>query len=76
MQKLPSFVTKYFWGDNLSDLNWDSHQSYITATLLEKGDPAALTWLLTQLPKSELAQNLSTYKLTPKSSNFWHIYLS
>jgi len=75
-QLLPLVVTKYFWGDNLVELNWSHHQAYITQTLLEKGDALAMTWLFNQLTKSQLNQLLPILKLTPRSRQFWKIYLS
>ena len=73
---LPKYVTKYFWGDNLNELNWQNHQQYITQTILEKGDREAAEWLLQTTNKSALKQQLNSLKLNPKSANFWKIYLS
>jgi len=72
----PSFLTKFFWGDDLSKLNWNQHQKYITTTLLEKGDEQAVAWLLGKADKNNLKTQLNSLKLTPKSNNFWKIYLS
>ncbi|MFH1561071.1 MAG: hypothetical protein ABID04_00635 [Patescibacteria group bacterium] len=73
---LPSFVSKYFWGDNLSELNWDDHSEYITQTLLEMGDQKAVDWLMKKTSKQQLYKQLPSIKLSPKSANFWKIYLS
>lgn len=73
---LPKTLNKYFWGDNLDELNWQDHQKYITKTLLEKGDREAASWLLKVVDKSQLLEQLSEFKLSSKSNNFWKIYLS
>lgn len=73
--RLPKSVTKYFWGDNLEDLNWKEHKAYITRTLLEKGDLNSIKWLMKQIDKNYLQQILSEKKLDSKSQNFWSLYL-
>lgn len=73
--QLPDCAAKYFWGDDLDQLHWESHKSYIIKTLLEKGDKAAISWLFTQTNKQELYQMLASLKLSPKSENFWECYL-
>lgn len=74
-KSLPGFVKKYFWGDDLKDLNWVDHQDYITKTILEIGDSDAVAWLLSQVDRRALKKKLSKYKLSPKSDNFWRLYL-
>lgn len=69
-------VLKFFWGDNLSQLNWSQHKKYITQTLLEKGDSDAINWLFSLASKSEIKELLPTLKLSSKSSHFWQLYLS
>ena len=73
---LPEEITRYFWGDNLSDLNWENHQNYITQTLLERGSLTSLRWLFQHTSKNTLKQLLPTLKLSAKSANFWSIYLA
>jgi len=74
--KLPSYLTKYFWGDNLSQLSWDQHKSYITETVLEKGDKKAVGWLFSKEGKTEIKKYLPKLKISPKSDNFWNLYLN
>jgi len=76
VSKIPSFVTKYFWGDDLSVLSWNKHKDYVIQTILEKGDGESIAWLFSKLDKNKLKKSLSNLKLTPKSRNFWRIYLS
>jgi len=72
---LPNHITKYFWGDDLSQLSWNKHQKYITKTLLEKGNQKAVSWLLKKTNSKELKKQLSVLNLDQKSENFWNIYL-
>lgn len=73
--RLPSFIKKYFWGDDLSELAWPKHRKYIVQTLLEKGNKKAIAWLFSKVEKQELKRLLPSLKLSKKSSNFWRIYL-
>lgn len=73
---LPKTIQKYFWGDNLRELNWEKHQKYIIQTLLEKGDSNAIHWLFSVTNKKELQSMLPQLRLEKKSANFWSIYLS
>lgn len=75
-QTFPDQVTKYFWGDDLGQLNWLHHKKYIIQTLLEKGDVDAIAWLFQQSDKKEIKKMLPSLKLSQKSANFWNIYLS
>ena len=73
---LPSQVSKYFWGDNLNELEWSKHKKYVIQTLLDKGNKPALTWLFTKTNRTEVKKLLPSLKLSPKSDNFWRMYLS
>ena len=73
---IPKYVQKYFWGDNLTELNWEKHKDYITKTVLEKGDLVAVKWLLEKADNNYLKQIVKTKNLDPKSKNYWNIYLN
>lgn len=73
---LPQCVTRYFWGDNLQELNPRVHAKYITQTLLEKGDSDALRWLFSVIPSQTIKTMLPDLKLSKKSTHFWEVYLS
>lgn len=75
-QDIPPQVSKYFWGDDLSQLNWNDHQEYIVQTLLEKADKEAIGWLFNQTTPKKIQEMLPHLKMSPKSRNFWEIYLS
>lgn len=76
MYDLPKNVLKFFWGDSLNELRWETHKAYITKILLEKGDKTALTWLFEKTDKDYLKKIVREKKLDKKSENFWNIYLS
>lgn len=73
---LPSRVKKYFWGDNLDQLNWRQHKQYISQTLLDKGDVESISWLFNKIDLDQIKEMLPSLKLSPKSLNFWKLYLS
>lgn len=73
---IPSFVQKYFWGDDLSNLNWRDHKKYITQTILDRGDSNSVSWLFKKTSREELLQQIPKLRLSPKSRNFWSLYLS
>lgn len=73
---IPKYVQKYFWGDDLSDLNWETHKDYIAKTLLERGDRESLRWLFEKTDDDYLLSVAKHNKIDPKSKNFWNIYLS
>ena len=73
MPGLPKFISKYFWGDNLNDLQFSKHKQYISRTLLDRGDVRAVKWLTSKVPQKQLKTNLSR-KLSPKSYNFWRLF--
>lgn len=75
-QIIPSYVTKYFWGDNIYELDLHKHKTYMIQTLLEKGDQEAIKWLFFAVDKQKIKNLLASIKLSKKSAHFWNIYLS
>jgi len=76
MVLIPKYVTRYFWGDDLSELSVKKHKKYIAKTVLGKGDGRAARWLLKMIGKKNLRMMLTQLKLDKKSANFWKLYLS
>lgn len=72
---LPKHIAKFFWGDDLSQLDWSKHQNYIIKTLLENGDKKEISWLLSLIKRQELKRKLRELGLSPKSENFWRLFL-
>ena len=75
-QQIPSFVLKYFWGDNLEELDLRKNSTYIIQTLLEKGDQQAIKWFFSILDLETIRKTLPFIKLSQKSENFWNVYLA
>ena len=74
MVKMPKFVTKLFWGDDIKSLSYPKHKKYNSQNIMQKGNLKAAGWLLKKEPKKHLKKNL-TPKMDKKSLNFWKIYL-
>lgn len=75
-KSIPSYLTKYFWGDDIKQLNVNKNQKYIIETLLEIGNSDALRWLFSTIDEQTIKNFLPTLKLSKKSAHFWNIYLS
>jgi hypothetical protein len=73
---IPDYILKYFWGDNLNELDLQKNKIYIVQTLLEKGDQKAINWLFSNLDSIEVKKTLSSLRLSKKSEHFWNFYLS
>ncbi len=74
--QLPAFITKYFWGDDLSQLDFSKNKQYILQVLLERGNKKAIQWLFSILDRNSIKNALPTIKLGEKSAHFWNIYLT
>ncbi|OGH11770.1 MAG: hypothetical protein A2857_04740 [Candidatus Levybacteria bacterium RIFCSPHIGHO2_01_FULL_36_15] len=75
-QSLPSDIARYFWGDDLKQIDVNNNQKYIVQTLLEMGNSDAIRWLFSKIDRQTIKSFLPTLKLSKKSANFWNIYLS
>lgn len=74
--QFPQFITQYFWGDDLSQLDFSKNRKYILQVLLERGNQKAIQWLFSVLDKNTIKNTLPTIKLSEKSAHFWNIYLA
>jgi hypothetical protein len=74
MARLPKYITRYFWGDDLKSLSFAKHATYITRTLLEKGDSISLKWLFAKSDKKTIKKQIHP-RMNKKSKNFWQLYL-
>lgn len=73
--QLPEFITKYFWGDDLQQLDFSKNRKYILQTLLERGNQKAIQWLFSISDRDSIKSMLPAIKLSKKSAHFWNIYL-
>ncbi|HSW88379.1 MAG TPA: hypothetical protein VLG12_04410 [Candidatus Saccharimonadales bacterium] len=74
--QLPEFITRYFWGDDLQQLDFSKNKKYILQTLLERGNQKAIQWLFSMVDRNSIKSMLPTIKLSKKSAHFWDIYLA
>jgi hypothetical protein len=74
--QFPEFITRYFWGDNLQQLDFSKNKKYILQTLLERGNQKAIQWLFSTLDRGSIKSMLREIKLSKKSAHFWNIYLA
>lgn len=72
--QLPPAAAKYFWGDDVSQLQWPEHRKYISETLLDKGDVESISWLFERISGQELEQMMPDLRLSAKSRHFWKVY--
>lgn len=73
---LPPHITKYFWGDNISELDLQKNKTYIIQTILDKGDQNAIKWLFSTIDPRTIKDMLPSIRLDKKSAHFWNTYLS
>ena len=76
MSKLPSFLHKYFWGDDLNKLNLKDHKNYIAKTILSIGNMEAVKWLNDKFDRPFLKGLLESKRIDEKSKNLWKLYYS
>ncbi|MBU1200128.1 hypothetical protein KJ953_01170 [Patescibacteria group bacterium] len=76
IDSIPVQVRKYFWGDDLNQLNWQDHSQYIIQTLLDKGDTKSISWLFKKTNPNHILNMLPLLKLSSKTRNFWQVYLT
>ena len=75
-QTIPAYITKYFWGDNIHELDLQKNKQYIIQTILDKGDQEAIKWLFSLIDQKSIKDDLLKLRLSKKSKHFWKIYLS
>lgn len=75
-QIIPEHITKFFWGDDLTDLSLENNKKYIVQTLLEKGDIDDVKWLFSKVEKDEVKILLPSLKLSKLSANYWNIFFN
>ncbi|NOS67518.1 MAG: hypothetical protein HOO67_04110 [Candidatus Peribacteraceae bacterium] len=73
---IPSAIHRYFWDADLRVLDSQEHKQYIADRLLDKGDVEAARWLVKTYPREHLIHRVrASRQLSPKSRNFWMLYL-
>ena len=73
---MPDYVSRYFWGDDLHELDIVKHEKYIVQVILEQGDLDAVHWLFNTYSSNQIQGWLPKLSLSKKSANYWSIYFS
>jgi hypothetical protein len=72
---MPLYLKKYFWDVDFGTIDLQTDGEYISARLLEYGDPKAIRWLFEKVEKNQLEKIVqNSRKLSPKSCNFWSLF--
>jgi succinate dehydrogenase flavin-adding protein (antitoxin of CptAB toxin-antitoxin module) len=70
-------LKKYFWDTDFNKLDIEKNKKYILERILEMGDEKAVKWMLNNFSKGDLLKVVKTSRqLSPKSRNFWNLFLS
>ena len=67
-------IRKYFWDINPQQATPAKYPHYYMTRILEKGDTAAVDWLLAEYGQDQIKMLLPSLKLSPKSANYWRHY--
>lgn len=71
MKTLPKFLKQYFWDVDFNKINFNKSKIFILKRILEFGNEKAAIWMKRQYTITEIEFALSTYRIEPKSANFW-----
>jgi|YelNatPaOPRAMG01_1025707.scaffolds.fasta_scaffold446560_1 hypothetical protein len=70
-------LKKYFWDTDFNKLDIEKNKKYILERILEIGDEKAVKWMLNNFSRGDLLKVVKTSRqLSPKSRNFWNLFLS
>lgn len=73
-KKLPSYLKKYFWDADFTQLDYERYPRYVLERILELGDEKAVRWMIHNFPQTQIIEALSQSRnLSPKSANFWSL---
>jgi predicted transcriptional regulator len=77
--RLPSWLSGYFWDYSFGELSWEADRDLITRRLLTEGSWEAVTWLRKRLGNDGLRQWLIAHRgrgLSPRQLSFWSLVLN
>jgi len=75
--KLPSFLKKYFWNVDFSELNLEEDSFFVITRILEYGDIKSLCWLFKHTNRIQIKEVvIKSRELSPKTANFWSLFLN
>lgn len=71
-KKLPSSFSEYFWDVDFKSIDPNKSSSFVIKRVLDRGNTAAIKWLLRNYPKEKIERTvLTTRDLSQKTANFW-----
>lgn len=74
--KLPSFLKKYFWNVDFSELDLEENSFFVITRILEYGDIKSLCWLFKKVKRKQIEEVImKSRELSPKTANFWSLFL-
>ena len=74
-EKIPGWLTPFFWDVHLEDLDLQQHQVFIIERLLNEGDHHTLTWLFRSYPEKNIKEAVKASKaLSVKTAGCWQNY--
>ena len=71
-----SFLEPLFWDVDITILDLKNDQRFIIERILEEGNDKAVTWLLGNYSKDQIADVVQkSHRISQKSRNYWGIKL-
>lgn len=76
MKTLAEHLRPFFWGTDLSKIEFEENKPFIIERILEFGDIDAVRWLLSNVSLGDIKKTLEgSRRISQKSKNFWSIFL-
>ena len=73
---IPARLYHLFWDVDAGKLNLRRHSRYVIERILELGDLDALWWAQRQYPTALIIETChASRRLSPRSKNFWELWL-
>ena len=77
MERLPTFLKKFFWDVEFGKIDPKKNRVYFLKRILELGDERAVSWMWKNFDKEEMKDVLLYGRgFTKKSANFWALILN
>lgn len=75
--QLPPALYRFFWDVRAENVNPSTHPSYVINRLLDKGDLAAVKWVMRSFSKKSVFNSLKCGPaVDPPTASFWSSYLN
>lgn len=75
--QVPEFLRPYFGDVEFEDLDLKKSRTFILKRVLDRGNTKALGWIRQNYTNQEIKKLLLTTRdISPKTANFWALYLN